>query len=243
MNGLSVKSRILRNINVMPIVEFEMSVEESVIHRINELIIEGRSLRQGSEHDQFRSAEHAEQCKGWFAAALNIVQLVIADPQSGYRKIAEKLADQAWGYIIHRGVGSMSEVLSNLLKDAQTGLISSVADRARAEVFDDFLDHAKSYLSEGNPSRAGVVAGVVFEDALRRVCRKNKIENRGIKLDNLISELIKINILSATKAKRARVAAHVRTKATHAQWDEFDTEDVRATVEFAEELILNHIEE
>ena len=32
-------------------------------------------------------------------------------------------------------------------------------------------------------------------------------------------------------------------KATHAQWDEFELSDVRTAVEFAEELILNHIEQ
>ena len=85
-----------------------------------------------------------------------------------------------------------------------------------------FLDHAKTYLKADRKNEAGVVAGVVFEDSLRRVCRKHEIAERGRPLDDLISELAKKDILSATKAKRARVAAHVRTKATHAQWDEFE---------------------
>jgi hypothetical protein len=58
----------------------------------------------------------------------------------------------------------------------------------------------------------------------------------------MISQLTATNVLTPTKAKRARVAAHVRTKATHAQWDEFDKGDVQATIEFSEELILNHVE-
>jgi len=219
-----------------------VAIEEAVVGRINELVVEAQSLRQGTEEGAIRSQAQAQQCKGWIAAALNVVQLVIPDPDSSYRKIAEELAARNWGYVIHNGVGALAQVLSNLLKDAQAGLISSVADRARAEVFDDFLDHAKAYLAEGHSNRAGVIAGVVFEDALRRVCRKHHIEERGVNLDNLISTLTTGNVLSPTKAKRARVAAHVRTKATHAQWDEFDTGDVRATIEFAEELILNHVE-
>lgn len=219
-----------------------MTIEDAVVARINELIAESQTLRQGAEHRQVRSQAQAQQCKGWIAAALNAVQLVIPGPDSGYRKIAEELASRNWGYAINEGVGELAHVLTNLLKDAQAGLISSVADRARAEVFDDFLDHAKSYLAEGHPDRAGVIAGVVFEDALRRVCRKHHIDERDVNLDQLISQLTAANVLSATKAKRARVAAHVRTKATHAQWEEFDTGDVRATIEFAEELILNNVE-
>jgi len=219
-----------------------VTVEDAVVARIHELIAESQTLRQGNEHGQVRSEAQAQQCKGWIAAALNSVQLVITDSNSGYRKIAEELALRKWGYVVNEGVGELAQVLANLLKDAQAGLVSSVADRARAEVFDDFLDHAKSYLADGHSDRAGVIAGVVFEDSLRRVCRKHNIDERGINLDQLISQLTTANVLSPTKAKRARVAAHVRTKATHAQWDEFDAPDVRAAIEFTEELVLHHVD-
>lgn len=56
-------------------------------------------------------------------------------------------------------------------------------------------------------------------------------------LDTLISSLTKIDVITVTKAKRARVAADVRTKATHAQWNEFDISDVSATIEITQELI------
>ena len=220
-----------------------MVIEDIVVARITELIEESHVLRQGTQHGQVQSEDQAQRCKGWIAAALNIIQLVIREPDSGYRKIAEEVATRHWGYVINKGVGEISQLLSNLLKDAQAGLISSVADRARAEVFDDFLDHAKSYLSDKHADRSGVIAGVVFEDTLRRVCRKHKIEESGVNLDKLISDLVSANILSPTKAKRARVAAHVRTKATHAQWEEFDIKDVQSTIEFTEELILKHVEE
>ena len=86
-------------------------------------------------------------------------------------------------------------------------------------------------------NEAGVISGVVFEDTLRNICRDNEIEESGIPLDQLITELTKYDVISQIKAKRARVAAHVRTKATHAQWDEFELSDVKTTVEFTEELI------
>lgn len=219
-----------------------MAVEEKITGRVNQLIQEAQIFRQGTQHGQVRSQQQAEQCKGWLAAALNIVQVIVTDPNAGYRKTAEKIVATERGYVINEGVGEMSQLLANLLADAQAGLLSSVADVARAEVFDDFLDHAKSYLKAGHIDRAGVIAGVVFEDSLRRVCRKNQIGETGEKLDSLISELQKGGLISATKAKRARVAAHVRTKATHAQWEEFDGKDVEATIQFAEELILNHVE-
>ena len=105
-----------------------------------------------------------------------------------------------------------------------------------------FLDHADAYLQGNRDREAGVIAGVVFEDALRRVCRKNEIVEKERKIDELISTLSSKGEISAIQAKRARVAAHVRTKATHAQWDEFGLDDVRATIEFTRELIVSKLD-
>ena len=86
-----------------------------------------------------------------------------------------------------------------------------------------------------------MIVGVVFEDSVRRVCRKHSIEERGVSLDTLISELVKQAVLTELKAKRARAAAGVRTKATHAQWDEFAAGDVEAALAFTRELIENQL--
>ena len=98
------------------------------------------------------------------------------------------------------------------------------------------------YLQDNRKREAGVIAGVVFEDALRRVCRKNAIVEKERPIDELISTLSSKGEISAIQAKRARVAAHVRTKATHAQWDEFGLDDVRATIEFTRELIVSKLD-
>ncbi len=218
-----------------------MSIEESIAARLNELVAESLALSQGNEYDQVMGVQ-AQKCRGWLTAAVNIVQVILPDSNAGYRKSVEKIAEADHGYLINAAVGEVAAILENLIKDGQSGLLSSVADHARAEVFDDFLDHAKSYMKDGRKNEAGVIAGVVFEDTVRRVCRKHGISESGEKLDNLISQLNKSGVLSATKAKRARVAAHVRTKATHAQWKEFDDRDLETTIEFTEELILEHVD-
>ena len=218
-----------------------MSIEESIAARLNELVAESSALSQGNEYDQVDGLE-AQKCRGWLTAAVNIVQVVIPDSDAGYRKNVEMIAEADHGYMIHHAVGEVAAILVNLIKDNQTGLLTSVANHVRAEVLDDFLDHAELYIKDGRKDQAGVIAGVVFEDTMRRTCRTHDISEKGKKLDNLISQLAKSSVLSATKAKRARVAADVRNKATHAQWDEFDENDVKTTIEFTEELILEHID-
>ena len=131
-------------------------------------------------------------------------------------------------------VGSMISILQSLLVDIDAGLLGSIADRARAETFDDLLDHASAYQKQGQ-KLSGVLAGVAFEDAIRQIARKHQVVRAQV--EDIINDLAKKDVLSATKAKRAKVAAHVRTKATHALWDEFDLSDVKTTIDFARELI------
>jgi hypothetical protein len=214
-----------------------MSIESSTRARVQALIDESHSLRRGDTNDQCTDAEQRASCKGWLAAAQNAVHHIVSQPDSPYRTATDRIAHRSHGYSIHHAVGEAALVLLNLLRDIDAGMIAALADQARAETFDDFLDHAVEYAKSQRKNESGVIAGVVFEDSLRRVCRKHGVPEKGVKLDALISELSSKGVLTAVKAKRARAAADVRTKATHAQWDEFELDDVRAAIALTRELI------
>ena len=225
----------------MPNQDESMKLEERIENKFKELIAEGNRLKIGNEYGQVRNDEHAHNCKGWLVSAQNLVHLVVSNPKNPYQASIDSICLQDRGYCIHESVGEVNEILKSLLKDIKNGLISSVQNQTKALVFDDFLDHAKEYIKQKKKNEAGVIAGVVFEDIIRTICRNNGIEESGIRLDQLITELTKLDVISQIKAKRARVAAHVRTKATHAQWDEFELSDVKATIEFTEELINTNL--
>lgn len=214
-----------------------MSIEDAVKTRIIQLISQSHRLSVGGSHDQCVDREQRQHCSGWITAAQNAVHLVCVSANAPYRLKADRIASDEHGLGIHRAVGEFAVVLRNLLDDAESGLLASVADQARAETFDNFLDHAEAYWRDHRKNESGVIAGVVFEDTLRRICRKQGIVEKDVKLDSLISELQKQGDLSGTKAKRARAAAHVRTKASHAQWAEFELDDVKSTIDFSRELL------
>ena len=214
-----------------------MAIDEAIKSRIAQLIEEGPRLSVGNKHGQCVEPKQLQECSAWITAAQNAVHLTCESPTAPYRQTVDRIASTWYGYGIHEAVGELTEVLKSLTSDAGAGLLVSVADQARAETFDNFLDHGEAYYKESRKNESGVIAGVVFEDTLRRICRKQGIPEKGSNLDTLISELSSHGELSAVKAKRARVAAHVRTKASHAQWDEFALDDVKATIDFARELI------
>ena len=217
-------------------------IEQKLRDRFAELIGRGGSLSKGDEHGQCTSETQAAECSAWLTMAQNAVHLVLRDPQAPYRAKADRIANSNHGYVIHDAVRELSSVLQALIKDVDDGLLASVANQVRAETFDDFLDHAQAYYDIKRKNEAGVIAGVVFEDTLRQICRKHGIPEKGEKLDGLISELTNRGELTGIKAKRARAAAHVRTKASHAQWDEFELDDLKATIDFTRELIESNLD-
>ena len=173
------------------------------------------------------------------------MQLVVSDYLNPYRQRLQHVFIASQN-AIGRQTGVRSEhidvgigVLKHLLLDIDAGLVATLVDRVRAEVFDDFLDHAEEYYKHGR-KEAGVIAGVVFEDALGQIAEKNGVADS--KVDTIITSLAKKQVFTDVKAKRARAAADVRTKATHAKWSEFDLSDVHNCIVFTRELISSHLQ-
>ena len=211
-----------------------MSIEQRVRARVDTLI--ARAAYLSAQRPQV--AEHVgrdilDECAGWVASAENILQIVFPNVSSPYRMMAIQASGE---YASHR-VGKLSGVLRAMLVDIDAGVIATVADAARGEIFDDFMDQADYCLKANKVSQAGVLAGVVFEDTVRKLCRKLQIGVVGAKVDVLISDLEKAQVLTPVKAKRARVAADVRTRATHADWEKFEKADVEDTIKIGRELI------
>lgn len=219
-----------------------MPIEEGIATRLRQLLDKSTGLSIGNKNGQCTDPTQMQACSAWLTAAQNLVHLICTDPNEPYRSKADLIASREYGFMVHTAVGELAAVLTALQSDADLGLLVSIADSTRAETFDDFLDHANAYLEDGRKKEAGVIAGVVFEDAVRRICHKYMLAEKGKRIDELISALSSKGEISGSKAKRARAAAHIRTKATHAQWDEFELEDVRASIEFTRELIVSKLD-
>lgn len=215
-----------------------MTIEQRLIERLDGLYWEGRKLEVLDKDGTAVDVQQMHECLGWVAAVENAVHLCghAGTPyQRAFDDQFKRVVDSGWGIPLH--VGALRALIERFLEDARAGLLSSLANVARAEVFDDFLDHAKHYHRNGKKNEAGTIAGVVFEDTIRRLCDKHGIPQKDVQLDRLIVELTNRGVISSTRSRRARTAAHVRNKATHAQWDEFELGAVEETIRFTTELV------
>ena len=225
-----------------------MSVENAVVNRIKALIEQGMPLSPVGKKGYALLYEEEQAIGGWLTSARHAVEFIVGSSINAYTSQCSNVSAKYNTADVHGAnagskrsecVGEMVSILENLLADVEAGLISSLEDRIRAETFDDFLDHAEQYHKAGR-KESGVIAGVVFEDAIRRIAQNNEVSLGH--LETTINDLVKKGVITATKAKRAKAAAHVRTKATHAEWNEFDLKDVNETIKFTRELIAAHLD-
>ena len=210
-------------------------IEDNIRRKIENLITRAPPLFQSG--GVARDTRHLAACEAWITEALNVIQLTIPAPNNAYRVRIEKTGG---GGAVQQ-VASISEMLRALLPDIDDGLLGDLGNKIRAETFDDFLDHAELYVQKGRKMEAGVIAGVVFEDTIRRIHRDKIADDTDLKLEDVINALAKQNVITGLQSKQAKVAAHVRTKATHAQWDEFELPDVESTIQITKRFLADHL--
>ena len=198
-----------------------MPLEERLVERIQELISLSHGLRMGDNYGTPRSAQHTAECSAWLGASFNAICQACASPAHPYRKSYDEISSSASESMVHNRVGAVGELLKNVLEDGRRGLLTSVADNATAETFDDLLDHAEEYHRIERKEGSSILAAAVFEDTLRRIANANEIETSDVKLDTVISNLTRAGVINKIVDKRCRTAAGVRNAALHADWDVF----------------------
>jgi hypothetical protein len=163
----------------------------------------------------------------------------VGDPASSYSQlVTERLAKTAIEpWYAHQFVVQVVQALQQMQLDAEAGLLARIEARVSAENFDDLLDHAAQYLADGRHEPAGVLAGVVFEDTIRRLCDSHGIEHRDKELDAAMNALKAKGVLTKLEQKEGITAADLRGNATHANWQAFKASQVTPVIDFTRRLI------
>ena len=148
-----------------------MPGSKAVKERIEQLIAQAQDLLPGYDDYPRQMA--------WLTAAQYVVQLVCPSRANPYFKAAQDHVTT--GVSDPRvAVPGMAAMLTRLLEEIQGGLLTTIENHAIAVAFDDFLDHNAKYLKRGRKDEAAVIAGIVFEDTIRRICRVLGVAERGV---------------------------------------------------------------
>lgn len=145
--------------------------------------------------------------------------------------------------------GHVSE-LCGLAKAVQhqvrEGLFANVRGLLQAEVFDDFLEMSAHLLSEGYKDPAAVLVGAVLEDTLRKRLDREGGPTTDAKGKNLTIEpmnvaLAKAGVYNVLVQKQVTAWADLRNKAAHAQWDQYDAQQVAQMLEGVRKFCTDYL--
>ena len=129
----------------------------------------------------------------------------------------------------------MYGVIGALRSDVQGGYTQSASEIIHANLFSDFLDMGDYLLSEGYKDPAAVIIGGVLETHLKQLAIKSGIDiirhqpgkpDIPKKADTLNQELGKTTY-GMLQQKTVTAWLDLRNKAAHAQYTEYDEDEVR----------------
>lgn len=209
-----------------------MSFEESVLQRIEELTTGGPR------------GEFSEKLGEVQMAAINIcVTLYGAD--SPQVKSIEATRRDIWSpkvmerYKEERLYEHLMGVLRTVASDIKAGRIRDLQSQARGEVFADFLNAARSALSDGFKDVAAVLACGALEDALKRFALSNGLEVYDKGMSDVVGALKAAGLVKGPQGALLQGFVKIRNKAFHAQWDSIETADVQSVLSFTQEFLLS----
>jgi hypothetical protein len=183
---------------------------------------------------------HANQGTHWFTgssteateAKLRLLAAVerLAPGGSVHRTQAAEIAARR-GYE-NAQVPALAGVLRALRADYADGYVRSVEELVHADVFDDFLEMAEELLSKSYKDAAAVIGGSVLETQLRKLAAKHGLtlhdpSGRQQTGGPLNDSLAKAGVYSKLTQKRLTAQLHIRNKAAHGEYSEYEAQDVQ----------------
>jgi len=174
----------------------------------------------------------------WFNSVANLINFVAPTNSIFIVECNRLMNDIGLQKGLHiRFVKKMYGLLNSALEDWKAGFLRKIEYIVAAETFDDFLDHAALYHKGNKKIESSVLASAVLEDTLKKIAKKNEVNPKGLSIEHLIDELIKKDVFTPVKGKRIKGFASVRNHALHAEWDEFDIQDVGELIKGLKDLI------
>lgn len=193
------------------------------------------------ESSVFVDPDSVSKCQILFSRSANLIENITSE-DSFYSREAERIisASKRQGGIHKSEIQMIIGHLKALSDDLENGLLTNIEYKISAKSFFDFFDHAKAYLKQNKKMEASVIASSVFEDTIRKIGRKNNLEFP--KLDRLIDELKKHEVITITELKKYKYYAGIRNEALHANWDKFMLDDVEDLIRGIEKSIEKYLE-
>ncbi|WP_045465483.1 hypothetical protein [Vibrio hyugaensis] len=227
-----------------------MKVSNVVQKEIDSLVSLGSKIVEKASVARSRfEGEDLAEVSSWVTRLGQLVKKLYGESSQHYKNYSEAISTDNF-YAIHSNwYGHISQVQGIALTvkhDIENDLLSDIRGLLQAEIFGNFLEIGEHLLNEGYKDAAAVTIGAVLEDGLRELCKKNEIgttkpNGSPMTIEPLNTELAKHEIYSKLVQKQVTSYAHIRNKAAHGQYEEYDKSQVEMMLLFVQNFSEQHL--
>jgi hypothetical protein len=208
--------------------------------RIRELVDEGQAVARLATNGPYASyidIPHRAQLHAWLTKAKNIIQKVFG-PQSPHYLHLNELLEQGESKLFV--VNSVVGLLTGALDDLEKGYLLGQEFIIAGELFDSVLEQARYLNQTGYKDPAAVLVRVVLEDALRRIARREGIDDTQ-KANKLNEDLRKAGKYPQPQWRLIQSWLDTGNAAAHGKFNEYNQDDVKRLVEDVERFLATEL--
>lgn len=209
--------------------------------RLQELIEEGKAvakLERPSPVGSYIQGEDDVKLNAWLTKTSNILETVFGTQSPQFRSFREVLPKEGIGDVSHSyEVYPIAGVLAGALDDLDKGFLIGQEFLIAGEVFDSILEQAKELNKSGYKDPAAVLARVVIEDALRRLARREGIDDNQ-RASQINDDLKKLGNYPQAQWRFIQAWLDIGNAAAHGKFGEYTEEDVVKMIEGVEQFLV-----
>jgi uncharacterized protein YutE (UPF0331/DUF86 family) len=111
------------------------------------------------------------------------------------------------------------------IKDGlENNWLIKIRDEISGNEMINFLNYAYGFIKEGKKVESSIISTALLEDTVRKIGKKFLVEHKD--LEQVINGLKRENIISKTDSNKWKYYSGLRNSALHANWDEFELDDI-----------------
>ncbi|QMV14904.1 hypothetical protein [Vibrio spartinae] len=220
-----------------------MSISNIVNNEVDSIVRLGETIvkKASTARSSLEGSDLAE-VTSWVTRVGQLILKLYGENSQHYKNYTNAIGIDNF-YVIHSNwyghVSQVHGVALTVKHDIENDLIANIKGLLQAEIFANFLEIGEHLLNEGYKDAAAVTIGAVLEDGLRELSKKNDIAvvkpNGAPKtIEPLNTELAQNEVYSKLVQKQVTSFAHIRNKAAHGQYDEYDVSQVQMMLLFVQ---------
>jgi hypothetical protein len=216
---------------------------ESLVQKGQTILRKVLNLSRGMEGDELADVA------SWVTRLGQIIRRLYGENSQHFKTYEKALATSNF-YNLHSNWNSHLSQVVGVAKaiehDLASGLLIDFRSIVQADIFADFLEMGEYLLQEGYKDAAAVIIGSVLEDGLRKLSERHELpvtneSGKPLTMDPLNTQLAKREVYSKLIQKQITTWTHIRNKAAHGEFSEYNREQVQMMLLFVQSFASEYL--